>query len=323
VSIATGNVNAQVEDDLTRQSEGQTAKAPTIYELIQSEPTLQSFETLVDAVGLNDNLQQDGPFTVFAPTNEAWAAFNLTAETETEMTITDAMLYHIVNGEYSANALAEHWALPTLAGKYLFFDATMAEADQSMATNGATDVTAEITLNESARIIRTDIVGSNGVIHIIDAVVPIPEGNSLFASELGSPELTIDVVLANDGRFNTFLALAEQAGLMDALQNTATMNTLFAPTDEAFDAVPEEMMADWLAETEGALNLILSFHLVPDRLSINQIATDDYLPTHNGRALVVTTAEDIQVYLNGRAVQEFNLLASNGVIHVVDEVILP
>jgi uncharacterized surface protein with fasciclin (FAS1) repeats len=130
-------------------------------------------------------------------------------------------------------------------------------------------------------------------------------------------------VLANDGRFNTLLSLAEQAGLMSALESTSSAYTLFAPTDEAFEAVPDKLMEEWLADPEGALNVILSYHVVPDRLSINQIATDDYLPTVEGRPLVVTTDEDIQVYLNGRPIQDFNILASNGLIHVVDEVILP
>jgi uncharacterized surface protein with fasciclin (FAS1) repeats len=83
------------------------------------------------------------------------------------------------------------------------------------------------------------------------------------------------------------------------------------------------MMEDWLANPEEGLNTILSYHLVGDRLSINQIANDDYLPTLEGRALVVTIDEDVRVYLNGRSVESFNILASNGVIHVVDEVILP
>jgi uncharacterized surface protein with fasciclin (FAS1) repeats len=83
------------------------------------------------------------------------------------------------------------------------------------------------------------------------------------------------------------------------------------------------MMESWLSDPGGALNTILSYHIVGDRLSINQIATDEYIPTLEGRALAVTTDEDVQVYLNGRPIQSFNILSTNGVIHVVDEVILP
>lgn len=82
-------------------------------------------------------------------------------------------------------------------------------------------------------------------------------------------------------------------------------------------------MEQWLSDPQGALRTILSYHIVGDRLSINQIATDDYLPTLEGRALVVTTDEEITVYLNGRPVQSFNILAANGLIHVMDEVVMP
>ena len=126
-----------------------------------------------------------------------------------------------------------------------------------------------------------------------------------------------------DGRFDTFLSLARQAGLADLLDNPGGNFTVFAPTDEAFANVPEEMMDSWLSDPGGALNTILSYHIVTDRLSINQIATDEFIPTLEGRALAVTTDEDVQVYLNGRPVQSFNILAANGVIHVVDEVVLP
>jgi uncharacterized surface protein with fasciclin (FAS1) repeats len=305
--IVARTANAQDQEGET-QSQAETETNQTIYEVIQAEPTLSDFEALVDAAVLDDNLKEDGPFTVFAPTNAAWAAFNTLSEEES---MTDILLYHVLNGEYSSEALTDEWGIMTLAGKYLFFDATVDKAETNIVLNGTVEVTI------------ADIAASNGVVHIVDAVVPFPEENSLFASELGSPDATIAEVLADDGRFETFLSLAEAAGLTEALENTAATYTLFAPTDEAFEQVPEEMMDDWLANPEEALNTILSYHIVGDRLSINQIANDDYLPTLEGRALVVTIDEDVRVYLNGRSVESFNILASNGVIHVVDEVILP
>jgi uncharacterized surface protein with fasciclin (FAS1) repeats len=305
--IVTGTASAQDQEGET-QSQTETETSQTIYEVIRAEPTLSDFEALVDAAALDDNLQEDGPFTVIAPTNAAWAAFNTLSEEES---MTDILLYHVLNGEYSSEALTDEWGIMTLAGKYLFFDATVDKTETNIVLNGTVEITSE------------GIAASNGVVYIVDAVVPFPEENSLFASELGSPDATIAEVLANDGRFETFLSLADLAGLMEELENTSAHHTLFAPTDEAFAQVPEEMMEDWLANPEEALNTILSYHIVGDRLSINQIANDDYLPTLEGRALVVTTDENIQVYLNGRPVQSFNILASNGVIHVVNEVILP
>jgi uncharacterized surface protein with fasciclin (FAS1) repeats len=178
-------------------------------------------------------------------------------------------------------------------------------------------------INESVPVASADIQASNGVVHIIDTVLSFPEGNTIEASDLGSPDKTIVDVLAEDGRFETLVSLLEQAGLSDALQNSSGNYTLFAPTDEAFASADPELVEEWTSDPEGALNTILSYHVVNDRLTINQIANDDYLPTMEGRAIVVDIDEFVRVYLNGRPVQSFNILADNGIIHVVDEVILP
>jgi transforming growth factor-beta-induced protein len=301
--ITTGSVAAQ-EDEVQTQTEAQT-----IYEIIQAEPELSDFEALVEAVALTDNLNQDGPFTVFAPTNDAWAAFN--ASNDSDISMTDVLLYHVMNGKYNASDLAQEEAVTTLAGEYLFF------------ANSEQGETTALMINESVPVASADIQASNGVVHIIDTVLSFPEGNTIEASDLGSPDKTIVDVLAEDGRFETLVSLLEQAGLSDALQNSSGNYTLFAPTDEAFASADPELVEEWTSDPEGALNTILSYHVVNDRLTINQIANDDYLPTMEGRAIVVDIDEFVRVYLNGRPVQSFNILADNGIIHVVDEVILP
>lgn len=301
--ISTGSVAAQEGDTQTQTPE------QTIYEIIQAEPELSDFEALVDAAALTDNLNQDGPFTVFAPTNDAWAAFN--AANDSDASMTDVLLYHVMNGEYNASALAQEEAVTTLAGEYLFF----ANSEQGEATT--------LVINETVPVASADIQASNGVVHIIDTVLTFPEGNTIEASDLGSPDESIIAVLEEDGRFDTLVSLLEQAGLSDELQNSNGNYTLFAPTDEAFENADQELVEEWLNDPEGALQTILSYHVINDRLTINQIANDDYLPTLEGRAIVVSIDEFVRVYLNGRPVQSFNILADNGIIHVVDEVVLP
>lgn len=301
--IGAGSVAAQ-EGEVQTQTENQT-----IYDIIQAEPELSDFEALIEAAALTDNLNQDGPFTVFAPTNDAWAAFNATNDSEVSMT--DILLYHVMNGEYYAADLAQEEAVTTLAGEYLFF----ATSEQEGTTN--------LIINETVPVARADMEASNGVVHIIDTVLPFPEGNTIEASDLGSPKESIVQVLAEDGRFHTLVSLLEQAGLSDELQNSNGNYTLFAPTDDAFKNADPALVEEWRADPEGALNTILSYHIINDRLTINQIANDDYLPTMEGRAIAVTIDEYVRVYLNGRQVQSFNILADNGIIHVVDEVILP
>ncbi len=298
--LGVGSVYAQEGDDVN-SSQADTTTSQTIYEVIQAESSLSDLEALVDAAALADNLQQDGPFTVFAPTNEALAAFNASAATDEDVTVTDILLYHVMNGEYYASDLIQEEVVITLAGKYLFFSAE---------NEGHTGVV----INESVPVVRADIEASNGVVHIIDEVLTIPEG---------SPNESIAEVLAEDGRFDTFLSLLEQTNLMDDLQNVNSNYTLFAPTDEAFDKADPELVEEWVSDPDGALNTILSYHVINDRLTINQIANDDYLPTLEGRAIAVSIDEFVRVYLNGRPVRDFDILAGNGIIHVVDEVILP
>lgn len=319
--VSAGSVAAQDTDEPEAQA------VQTVYDVIRNHPRLETLQLLVDAAGLRDNLEQDGPFTVFAPTDEALAAFDLRQYAASVMpaavsgdmtegaaavieaqkiTATDALLYHVMNGRYSSRALAEQGALPTLQGSRLLFDM---DGDTLM-------------LNEMASVVEADIRASNGVVHLVDAIVPLPGQHTLPTSKAGSPANTMAKVLSDDGRFDTFLDLAQQAGLIEMLDNPREKITLFAPTDEAFANAPEELMDRWLSDTDE-LRTILMYHIVGDRLNINQIATSNYLPTLEGRALSVDTDEDVQVYLNGRPVQDFNLISANGVVHVMDEVVLP
>jgi uncharacterized surface protein with fasciclin (FAS1) repeats len=177
-------------------------------------------------------------------------------------------------------------------------------------------------INETATVVEADMQATNGVVHLVDSIVPLPAQDALIASKAGDAAKTMLQVLADDGRFETLVTLAQQAGLAEMLDNPRARLTLFAPTDEAFDDVSQELMDRWLSDREE-LRTMLMYHIVGDRLNINQVATSNYLPTLEGRALTVTTDEDVQVYLNGRAVQDFNLISANGAIHVVDEVVLP
>lgn len=304
------------QDDGPQETQAQAQGSQTVLDIIRTDPRLESFQLLVQAAGLSDNLAQDGPFTVFAPTNEALAQLDelqKSAAVAGDATPTDILLYHIVNGSYTSAAIANQRAIQTLEGSRLFFDVNTDSASGEQTTM----------LNEVGSIVEADIPASNGVVHIVDRLAPLPAQGTIFSSQVGSAQNTMYEVLAGDGRFDTFLSLVDTAGLEPLLDNPFGRYTLFAPTDEAFNDVPDEMLDGWLADPAGALHTILSYHIVTDRLSINQIATDEYLPTMEGRAIVVTTGEDRQVYLNGSPVQSANMVAANGVIHVVDRVVLP
>lgn len=317
-SSAQQDDSAQTDDSAQQDSTpAQQVQLGSVYDVIVADSRLSSFETLVNAAGLANNLDQDGPFTVFAPTNDAWAAYEAmvaeataddsgTESAAASATLTQVLLYHIVNGNYPAGVVANRNSVPTLLGEPVSFGSD---------SQG-------LMLDDGARIAAADIAASNGVVHIIDTVL-LPPVNSVFTSPLGSPEQTIAEVLESDGRFEALLTLMDQAGLMDELRDESGDYTLFAPTDDAFDAIPEEEIGEWLAPGNSQFVGFMAYHLVTDRLGINQIATDDLIPTLEGRPLFVTTDDQLQVYLNGHPIQEFNIVASNGVIHVVDSVLMP
>lgn len=286
----------------------QQEETQTVWQVIQADESLSDFEAWLKAAGLVDNLSSDNPFTVFAPTNEAMATFESLAAS-TDATRTEILLYHLVNGRYTAPTIADRSSLQTLVAQPFTIEVG----------NG------EIMLNQTATILRTDLEAGNGVVHIIDTVLTPPENALPLADDTDldnrSGETLADV-LAADGRFTTFLALSQQAGMDNELNNMFHSYTVFAPTDAAFRQMTDAQKEQWLNDPNH-VEMLLTYHLVNDRLGINQIATDDYIPTAEGRPLFVTVDENSTVWLNGQPLQEFNITAANGVIHVVDAVLMP
>jgi uncharacterized surface protein with fasciclin (FAS1) repeats len=97
---------------------------------------------------------------------------------------------------------------------------------------------------------------------------------------------------------------------------------VFAPTDAAFEKLSDEQM-NQIMNDANTREAILFYHIVGDMLGINQIATDDYIPTLEGRPLIVTTNNSQQVFINGEQLASFNIVAANGVVHAVDTVLMP
>ncbi len=280
------------------------ASTNTIYDIAGSNADFEQLTAAVDAAGLASTLQSAGPFTVFAPTDAAFAAFAASG-INPEAALADILLYHVVPGQYTAADVVARTSLPTAFGQPL-----------NISVEGG-----DVIIDSRATVVATDIMASNGVIHVIDAVLP-PPVNALDLSELGDPTMTIAEVAAADGRFSTLLAALDAAGLAGVFDSPGNY-TVFAPTDATFAALPEGTIPALLADPQGELTTILTYHVVNDELSINQIANSNWLPTLEGRALQVTTDEAVNVYVDGCRVQPFNIRASNGVIHVVDCVLIP
>ena len=238
-------------------------------------------------------LKGDGPFTVFAPTDEAFKKLPKgTLETllkpENRDMLVGILTYHVVPGEYKAGKVLSSKTLTTLNGQR----ADIAGGDIDNAT-----------------IVKTDIECSNGIIHVIDEVI-LPESDSILE------------IATSAGSFNTLAAALEAADLIDALSGEGPF-TVFAPTDEAFAALPDGTLDMLLKpENKDKLRSILLYHVVEGRVYADQAIEAEKAATLQGGKVKITKSWG-NVKINDAKVVNADIEASNGVIHVIDRVILP
>ncbi|MEW4489126.1 fasciclin domain-containing protein [Thalassoglobus sp. JC818] len=267
--------------------------------IVETAVEAGSFKTLaaaLQAANLVETLQGDGPFTVFAPTDDAFA--NLPEGTldellkpESKETLTGILTYHVVAGEVPAAKVVKLSGATTVNGQRV----------DIAAKDGVTV--------DQAKVVTTDIQCSNGIIHIIDAVL-LPESQSI-------------VGVAKEAKtFETLIAAAQAAGLAEVLDQQGPF-TVFAPTDEAFAKLPAGTVESLLKpENKAKLASILKYHVVPGR-----IYSEGALEAGKAKTLQGASVE-IGVQSGHAKVNDANLIAtdidaSNGVIHVVDSVLMP
>jgi transforming growth factor-beta-induced protein len=265
-----------------------------ITEVAQAAGNFQTLLTAAQAAGLAGTLATDGPFTVFAPTDAAFAALPAGAVEallgDIEL-LTRVLTYHVVAGELNAGAVLSRSELATLNGGTL-----------PVRTEGGSAYVGE------ARITQTDVFASNGVIHVIDAVL-LPE-----------PVLDIAGTAAAAGVFNTLLAAVEAAGLLETLQGPGPF-TVLAPTDAAFAALPEGTVESLLANPE-ALAEVLLYHVIIGAVRAEQVVTLSEATMANGQTVSISVNGG-GVQVNDANVVATDIEATNGVIHVIDAVLIP
>jgi len=252
-----------------------------------------SFKTLVKAVqaaGLVEVLNGPGPFTVFAPTDEAFAEIpeeTLNALLMDKEKLASVLTYHVVKGRLLAAQVLRKNSLITLQGGALSVDAM-----DGVKIDGA-------------RIIATDISCSNGKIHVIDKVL-MPK--NIVETAIGA------------GIFNTLVTAVQAADLVDVLSGPGPF-TVFAPTDSAFAKVPAPTLNALLADKD-ALSDVLTYHVVPGKLMANDVISMGMVKTVQGSEITVND-DCAGVMLDDALVVKTNIVTSNGVIHVIDTVLLP
>jgi uncharacterized surface protein with fasciclin (FAS1) repeats len=136
-----------------------------------------------------------------------------------------------------------------------------------------------------------------------------------------APTMDIVETAAADGRFTTLLAAAEAADLVEALKSEGPL-TVFAPTDDAFNALPEGTVEALLGDID-ALTAILTYHVVPRAITAEEVVTLSSAETLNGAEVAITVSGDGSVMIDGAKVIIANIETTNGIIHVIDAVITP
>jgi uncharacterized surface protein with fasciclin (FAS1) repeats len=136
------------------------------------------------------------------------------------------------------------------------------------------------------------------------------------------PDKDIVEIAASAGSFKTLVAAVQAAGLVDALKGEGPL-TVFAPTDEAFAKLPAGTVENLLQpENKEKLKAVLTYHVVPGRVTAGEVIKLSSAPTVNGREVRIDAREGAVMIDNARVIQT-DIMASNGVIHVIDSVILP
>ncbi len=276
------------------------AKATHHHDVVTTAANAGQFNTLLaaaKAAGLVDALKGPGPITVFAPTDEAFAKLpegtvESLLKAENRGTLAAILTYHVVPGRVMAADVVKLTSAVTLNGQRV--DVTV---------HGG-----KVTVDH-ATVTATDIKASNGVIHVIDRVI-LPSTQDIVATA------------AEAGSFNTLTAAVQAAGLVETLRGDGPF-TVFAPTDQAFAGLPEGTVQTLLkAEHRDKLVAVLTYHVVPGRVFSDQALEAGAAKTVQGGSVLIEKKSD-GVFINDARLVKADVDAANGVIHVIDSVLLP
>ncbi|WP_372796144.1 fasciclin domain-containing protein [Pontiella sp.] len=267
---------------------------PTLPNIPETAVAAGIFTNLVaalQATGLDAALTNEGPFTVFAPTDDAFAALGIPQDELLALTnLAEILLYHVVDDRLKAEDVIALERITTLLGEDVKVDVN----DDGVFIN-------------DAQIIVTDIKAENGIIHVIDRVL-IPEE---------MPDI-VDVAVA--AGFDTLVAALQATGLDEVLRGDGPF-TVFAPTEEAFEKLPSWLL-NFLVHNPKYLEQVLLYHVVPGDLNADEVFAERSLTTASGKK-VYPRLKNGTPYINRAKVIAPDIEAENGTIHVIDQVLIP
>lgn len=246
-------------------------------------------------------LQGDGPFTVFAPTNAAFekllGELNITADQLlAHPQLSEVLLYHVVSGNIKSTNLSNGLKATTLSGEDI-----------------VVDLTSGVKINKST-VTSADLAATNGVVHVIDTVL-VPS-----SFKLDYPTTVVDIALSSPD-FSMLVSLLQKANLVSALQGDGPF-TVFAPTNAAFEKLLADLnitAQDLMAQPD--LAKVLLYHVVPGKVMSSDLSDGQMAKTLNGTEVKFDLKSGAMI--NSSKIAVVDLEAGNGVVHVIDSVLVP
>ena len=267
----------------------------SVVDIIVNSENHNTLETAVIQADLAGTLSGDGPFTVFAPTDAAFDALpdgvldQVLADNDV---LTAILLHHVHSGNALSTDLSDGMEVPTLNDDIL-----------------TVSIDGEVVMIDMATVTIADIIASNGVVHVIDMVL-LPS----------TDDQTVMSIIANSSA-HTILEEAVLAAELDGTLSGDGPFTIFAPSDGAFDGLPAGALDLILANTEQLTDLLMN-HVHSGNVLSTELSDGMMVPTLNETELTVSI-DGMTVMIDFATVTQADLIASNGVVHVIDKVLLP
>jgi len=302
-TVWAGTIGAGIKTGADNAPQSSPQSSMNIVTKLERLGNFSILLTALETANLKDAVATGGPFTLFAPTDQAFAdllaELHITApELLANPDLASILLYHVASGSRRAVELLRSSTQPTLS-----------DGKSVLVVLEGTNV-----LVNRAKVTRANVMAGNGIIHVIDKVL-------LPKAEPTSIDNILDV-LQLDGRFSVLLAALEVTGLDDAVAGTGPF-TLFAPTDEAFTALLADLniSAEQLLADPNLSNVLL-YHVLGKRAGAIQLLFSRRATTLQGEDVSVRLRRD-GVYVNDSRVINPNVNAPNGFIHTINRVLLP
>ena len=270
---------------------------PTITDLVVNNPNFSTLKAAVVKAGLADALATTNPLTVFAPDNAAFAASGITEATIASLpvsTVDSILKYHVLSAFVTSTSVPVSDAVNPLLGVQLY---------ASRNVNGV--------FVNGIKVKQADIEAKNGVVHVIEKVLfPIPTKN-------------IVQIASADTSFSFLVAAVVRASLVPTLSGPGKF-TVFAPTNNAFRAAG---ITDINAVPVATLQAVLKYHVIPTNVFASDLVNNTTAPTAQGGNIRISLSP-AGVKIDGSTqpvsnIVAVNITATNGVIHVIDRVMLP